>query len=298
MVDDSKVMIATLSSALEEKGYKVTFSLNGKDAIDWISNHKPSLIILDVEMPVMDGYETIKLLKADKETANIPVIFHTSLTKPEAIERLFNLGASDYITKPFIPVELFARIEKEINNIALQNKLQEKMSRLAEILAIDPLTKTSNKMHMTSIINAKLQKLANENRGVFSLMYIDIDNFNNFAKTHGIPESEIALKKCSMVFKRCIRDKDILSRWEADIFIILFPQIVNENLNKIATTIKENLEKVPFASHSNLSATISMVEVSESDTLNNILATLKIQNSKAKQQRKGSIIIADGRLLM
>ncbi len=291
-------MIATLSSALEEKGYKVTSSSNGKDAIDWINNNKPSLIILDVEMPVMDGYETIKLLKADKETANIPVIFHTSLTKPEAIEKLFKLGASDYITKPFIPVELFARIEKEINTIALQNKLQEKMSKLAEILSTDPLTKSSNKMHMTSLISAKLQKLASENRGVFSLLYIDIDNFNNFAKSHGIPESETALKRCRMVFKRCIRDKDILARWEGDIFIILFPQIVNENLNKIAMTIKESLEKVPFASHSTLSATMSMVEVSEPDTLSNILATLKIQNNKAKQQHKGSIIMADGRLLM
>ena len=85
-------------------------------------------------MPVMDGYETIAMLKSDRKTADIPVIFHTTLREPEVIERLFNLGASDYISKPFIPLELFARIEKEIKTITLQNKLKEKMSILAETL--------------------------------------------------------------------------------------------------------------------------------------------------------------------
>ena len=158
LVDDSKVIIAGLTSVLEKEGYKVTFSINGRDAINSINENKPTLIILDVEMPIMDGYETIQLLKKDKNTANIPVIFHTTLTKPEIVKKLFKLGAADYLSKPFIPEELLARVEKEVKNITLQNKLKEKMSKLAEVLSIDPITKTSNRMHMNSMINAKINR--------------------------------------------------------------------------------------------------------------------------------------------
>jgi len=297
VADDSKLAVTIINDMLTTKGYRVTTTTNGKDAINSIKSDKPDLIILDVQMPVMDGYETIKILKMDKHTESIPVIFSTALTKPEVITKLFELGASDYISKPFVPEELLARVEKEIKSIMLQNMLKEKISKLAELISTDELTRTSNKMHMTSIIKSKLQRLKAENKGSFSLMYIDINNFDSFAKINGITDSDNALKKIALLLKRSVRGKDTVSRWSGDIFIILFPQIVKEDLEKIAKKIRDSVEKLPFQSNTTLTCSISMAEIRTEETLDNILNNLKVNIRKAKSSHAGSIITTDGKLL-
>lgn len=298
IVDDSKTLVAMLDDILSLKGYKTFSSSNGKEAIEAINKDEPDLIILDVEMPIMDGYETLEILKKHKRTSDIPVIINTTLTKPEVIKRLFELGASDYISKPLVDEELIARVEKEIKNIMMSDILKEKIAKLAEVLSTDSLTKTSNKMHMTSIIKTKLEKFKLKNQGVFSLMYIDVDNFNSFSKIHGINDSQSAIKKISMLLKRSIRDKDILSHWNGDTFMILFPLIIVDDLNDIAKTISKKIKKLPFTSHTSLTCCITMIQVSTEDTLETVLNNLQTRMRDAKNAHTSSIIMTDGRLLI
>ncbi len=298
IVDDSNLVIESLKMLLEENGYKIESSLNGKDALIAIEKNKPDLIILDVKMPVMDGQETIKHLKKSKSTKDIPVIFHTALDKPDVINNLFELGACDYIIKPFIAQELLARVKKELKNITLQNMLTEKISKLAEILSTDSLTKTSNKMHMTSIIKTKLQNLNVQKKGIFSLIYIDIDNFNNFIKINGINTLDITIKKISMIIKRSIRTKDILSHWNGDEFMVLFQHINEDELNKIACTIRDNIAKAPFGSNSHLSCSITITQILDTQDINEVLDMLQSRMKEIKKTNKNSIIMSNGRLLV
>lgn len=298
VVDDSRTVVVMLTDLLQEQGYDVISTTNGKEALEQIDLNSPDLIILDVEMPVMDGYETMKRLKASSQTSNIPVIFHTTLTKAEVIKKLFELGASDYISKPFVPEELLARIEKEIKAINLQKLLKEKMSKLAEALSTDPLTRLHNKMHMISVINSKLKRLKAEKRGVFSLVYIDIDRFNDFTKVHGIIPAESAIKKVAMILKRTIRDKDTLAHWNGDVFMILCPQIVKEELDTMAKKIRDHIGKAPF-SGTNLTSTIAMIEVSTTDGIDKgiLLSRLESKIKEAKALSKELIISIDGKHL-
>lgn len=298
IVDDSNLVIQSLKILLEKNGYKIESSLNGKDALLAIEKNKPDLIILDVKMPIMDGQETIKHLKKSKSTKDIPVIFHTASDKPDVINNLFELGACDYIIKPFIAQELLARVKKELKNITLQNMLTEKISKLAEILSTDSLTKTSNKMHMTSIIKTKLQNLNVQKKGIFSLIYIDIDNFNNFIKINGINTLDITIKKISMIIKRSIRTKDILSHWSGDEFMVLFQHINESDLNKIASTIRENISKAPFGSNSHLSCSITITEILDNKDINEVLDILQSRMKEIKKTNKNSIIMSNGRLLV
>jgi diguanylate cyclase (GGDEF)-like protein len=298
IVDDSKSIIMLLSNTLKEEGYEVAHSINGQEAIRDIQSTLPDLIILDVEMPVMDGYETIKQLKSDKNTATIPVIFHTTLNEPKIIQKIFKLGASDYISKPFIREELLARVAKEINSITLQNKLKEKMSKLAELLSIDSVTGASNRMHMTSLINSKMKILSKENRGSFSLMYIDFDSFNNFSRKIGIIETEKSLRQFSNILKKSIRDKDVISHWGSDIFVILLPQITDEQLNGIAIKIRDTLEKFSFSQNNKLTCTIAMLEISLKSNIIEIFKTLSQRILTGKKMKRGSIFMTDGRLLL
>lgn len=290
VVDDSPLMVTALLNVLQPKRYKVTSSTNGKNALESITKDIPDIIILDVEMPVMDGYETIQHLKKNKKTANIPVIFLTSLNKPDIIKKIFDLGASDYISKPFVEEEILARIKKEIKNIMLQDMLKEKMSKLAELLSIDKLTRVSNQIHMTSLINTSLEKIKVEKKGSFSLMYIDIDSFNYFVKKHGIALSDIALKKIAMIIKRSIRDKDKLARWNGDTFIILFQNIKEDELDVIAKSIRDNIAQTPFDSDKHLTCSISTLEITKDLNISNIIKKLQNSMQSLKKTQKSSII--------
>ncbi len=290
IVDDSKVVIKSLAIVLQKEGYKVSFTTNGKNAIDAIHKNKPTLIILDVEMPIMDGYETIKNLKKYSDTATIPIIFHTTLRKPEVIKHLFELGASDYISKPFVKEELLARVEKEIHNIILRNALKEKMTKLGEVISKDTLTRTSNRIHMTSIINRRMDKLEKAQQGVFSLIYIDIDNFHLFNGLHGLKVSDRALHKFANVVKRSLRDEDVLSRWEADRFMVFLPQISHVRLKSIAQNIINDVAKAVFSPTTGLTCSIAMMELSVADNINHVMQMLQTRMKEAKGVRKSCIV--------
>ncbi len=289
IVDDSKLILVALTNTLKPQGYNVTYSMNGQDAIESIQKNRPSLIVLDVEMPIMDGYETIKKLKSNNETLNIPVIFHTTLTQPEVIKQLFQLGASDYIAKPFIAEELLERIAKEIKNINLQNQLKDKMSKLADVISRDTLTRSYNRIYITSVINRRMHMIERKNEDIFSLMYVDIDNFNKFNTLNGFVQSDRALQRFSKVLQSSLRENDILSRWEGDKFIVLLPHLTNKSLQLIAEKIMLNISKTAFSPTIGLSCSIAMIKVSMAEDISELLKKLKNKMKEIKQIKKGSI---------
>ena len=100
---------------LEREGYKVIWAKDGGEALESIKKNKPDLVILDIMMPVMDGYDVLKKVKEDEQLQNIPVIMLTAKGQDREIVRGFDLGSEDYIVKPFRPAELIARIRKVLN---------------------------------------------------------------------------------------------------------------------------------------------------------------------------------------
>ena len=111
IVDDTLQNIQVLGTVLREKGYQLNVAQNGKQALDMVHKVQPDLILLDVMMPEMDGHETCQHLKADPKTAEIPVIFLTAKVETDDIVKGFELGAIDYVTKPFSPLLLLTRAQ-------------------------------------------------------------------------------------------------------------------------------------------------------------------------------------------
>jgi DNA-binding response OmpR family regulator len=114
VVDDNPENLRLLGSVLETQGYATAMALNARDALAFAAGEKPDLILLDIMMPEIDGYETAKQLKNEKTTRDIPIIFLTAKTESEDIVRGFNAGAVDYVAKPFNTAELLARIRTHI----------------------------------------------------------------------------------------------------------------------------------------------------------------------------------------
>ncbi|MCP4689577.1 MAG: response regulator [Desulfobacterales bacterium] len=114
IVDDNPQNIRVLGNTLEEHGYEPAVFLSGQEALEFLLKEKPELILLDIMMPEMDGYEVCRYIKEDVTTKNIPVIFLTAKSETEDLVKGFEVGAADYVTKPFKAAELLARIKTHI----------------------------------------------------------------------------------------------------------------------------------------------------------------------------------------
>ncbi len=114
IVDDEPVNIQLLGNLLRKNNYEVEFALNGEKALEWINNKPFDLVLLDIMMPGMDGYEVCREIKKCIGTQHIPVIFITARTETRDVVKGFEAGGSDYVTKPFRAPELLARVKKEV----------------------------------------------------------------------------------------------------------------------------------------------------------------------------------------
>ncbi|HEY9836411.1 MAG TPA: response regulator, partial [Vampirovibrionales bacterium] len=132
LVDDRPDNLRLLLNILKDKGYKVRCVTNGAMALRVCLRHPPDLIFLDIQMPEMNGYEVCEQLKANPETAEIPVIFLSVIEETLEKVHAFNVGGVDYITKPFQVKEVVARVETQLQILRLQNKLKEQNIRLEQ----------------------------------------------------------------------------------------------------------------------------------------------------------------------
>ena len=134
IVDDNATNLSVLSQALKAAGYKVRIAVDGEDALAQVERHRPELILLDIEMPKMDGFETCRRLQANPETEGIPVIFMTALTETENKVKGLSLGAVDYITKPFEEAEVLARVKIHWRLKCLTDSLEQQVSDRTQAL--------------------------------------------------------------------------------------------------------------------------------------------------------------------
>ncbi|MBK7057351.1 MAG: response regulator [Leptospiraceae bacterium] len=125
IVDDSPKNIQVLGNILRDKGYNIYVATSGAQALELVKTETPDLILLDVQMPEMDGYEVCKRLKESGHTTKIPVIFLTANVETDDIVKGFEIGAADYITKPFQSLELLVRVKTQIENKKLKENLEE-----------------------------------------------------------------------------------------------------------------------------------------------------------------------------
>lgn len=136
-VDDVAENLELLARNLQRLGHKVLLATSGPQAIEIANAKLPDLILLDIQMPIMSGFEVCAKLKADADTKNIPVIFLTAKTEQDSIVEAFSLGAVDYILKPFYNEELFARVNthlrlKELSDeLVFKNKLIEEYEKIS-----------------------------------------------------------------------------------------------------------------------------------------------------------------------
>ena len=156
IVDDTQKNIQVLGTVLRKEDYQINVAQNGLQALESVEKVKPDLILLDVMMPELDGFETCKRLKESSQTKDIPVIFLTAKTETEDIVKGFELGGVDYVTKPFNTTELLVRVNTHLTLYHLQMKLEQRVAERTEELseALDEVVEAhqqTNQAHLETI---------------------------------------------------------------------------------------------------------------------------------------------------
>ncbi|MBF0119555.1 MAG: diguanylate cyclase [Desulfobacterales bacterium] len=235
IIDDNPKNLQVLGNIVKENGYKIAVAKNGKEAIDFTKKKKPDLILLDIMMPQMDGFETCNIIKADETTKNIPVIFITALSDSQSKVKAFELGGVDYIVKPFMREEVTARIRVHL-------QLRKAIQRLENMSITDEMTGAYNRRFSYQILSRQIMA-SKRNSENFVICYIDIDNLKKTNDTYGHKYGDILIKTIVNAFTKAIRSTDYLFRMGGDEFLILFSNCLLSEAENIMIRIHNSLNQ-------------------------------------------------------
>ncbi len=248
VVDDQPANLTTLLSFLKLQRFHVRIATSGKRALLALSEHPADIILLDVMMPDMDGFETCRRIKENKESADIPIIFMTSLDSVEDKVAAFEAGGIDYIIKPFQQGEILARInthitlrkkeqelEKALDEVTRQKKLLEKLSR------IDDLTGLYNRRHLNTVLKREFDR-SKRHKSALSCLLLDLDFFKKVNDTYGHEFGDIVIHKSATIILDSIRNSDFAFRFGGEEFLILLPQTGTEGAVQAAEKIRQRME--------------------------------------------------------
>ncbi|WP_303850122.1 diguanylate cyclase [Seleniivibrio woodruffii] len=254
IVDDNQQNLKVLGNILRENTkYGLAFAMNGFEALDFISTTKPDMVLLDVMMPDMDGYEVCRQIKKDPKTANIPVIFITAKTEAEDAVLGFEAGGVDYISKPFHETELLMRIRTHLDLKLSRDMLEEKNRELQgayetiEKLALtDSLTGLANRRSIMNQLAVEVSR-CDRNGGFFSLIMCDIDFFKRVNDTYGHDTGDYVLRNVADVMRANLRQQDIVSRWGGEEFLIMLPLTELEKAVSVAEKLREAIKSTEMS---------------------------------------------------
>ncbi|WKJ91398.1 diguanylate cyclase [Methylomonas montana] len=242
IVDDTPTNIQVLAENLIYD-YRVKVAVSGETALETIAlQGAPDVILLDVTMPDMDGYEVCRRLKEDPQTSTIPVIFVSALNGGEDEERGLNLGALDYITKPFYLPVVKARIRNHI-------RLKQMTDMLEAMAWIDGLTGVPNRRRFDQALESEWKR-ARRNHLPLAMILVDVDYFKAYNDCHGHGAGDICLKQVATLLAAMVsRSGDLVARYGGEEFVMLMPETDAEGARRIAEQLCLNIEsqQIPHA---------------------------------------------------
>lgn len=242
VVDDSEIICSVIRDILMSPSLHIEVVHSGEESIQLAKEIHPTLILLDIIMHGIDGYETCRILKNTPETKDIPIIFITGNNDSDSVLRGFEVGAADYVSKPFIAEELKARVKVHMYNIKIQRELQCLTKELSILATTDYLTKLYNRRYFME----QLEIYANTSQTPLSLILFDVDNFKKINDVNGHNAGDAVLVCISGILKLLLREEDIISRWGGEEIMICLPNTTSEKALSIANKIRNEIARYVY----------------------------------------------------
>jgi diguanylate cyclase (GGDEF)-like protein len=222
IIDDSPTAIRLLADMLSDVA-QITFATGGEAGLALARKNHPSLILLDVDMPLMDGYEVCHRLKADPDTCDIAVIFVTGESTMESEIRALNIGAVDFILKPLNQPVVRARVRTQL-------KLQQQAATLLRLANRDGLTGLFNRRYFDETVETEFQRLRRQKLPL-GLAFIDIDHFKLFNDRFGHQQGDQCLKQVAQILNDAtLRSGEFVARYGGEEFVAVLPHTTREQI--------------------------------------------------------------------
>lgn len=252
VVDDIPLNRKLQKTYLESVGYQVILANDGIEALQRIEQDSPDLILLDVMMPKMNGFQVCRRVKDTENTRFIPIIMVTALNEIEDKVKGIEAGADDFISKPFNKTELLARVKSLLRIKHLHDELELKVkelefaqSKLIQLAITDGLTELYNYRYFKEQLAQEIIRARRHNTNV-SIAMIDIDYFKNYNDTHGHPAGDLVLKTIADLLRNNIRKIDVAARYGGEEFALILVETDKQAAGYVADKIKNLIEQQKF----------------------------------------------------
>ena len=251
LVDDTPANLEIAVKILEQEHYDLYIADSGPRALELIDKIDFDLILMDIMMPDMDGFETYKRIREKEQHKDLPIIFLTAKVDIESMVKGFELGAVDYIRKPFNGLELKARVRNHVELKKIREEAEQKNKKLLEayealevIATTDPLTKLLNRREMLK--RMEYERVNYErSHSPFSIVIADIDFFKKVNDTYGHDCGDHVLMSVAELLQTNARKQDSISRWGGEEFLLMLPDTDANGAvilaEKLRTKIQESL---------------------------------------------------------
>lgn len=239
LIDDSEFVHRLLKARLKTEAIELAYASNGKIGIERAVELQPSLILLDLDMPVMDGFETIRHLVELNETKNIPIIVLSGNDTVQDKVTMFDMGAMDFISKPFELTELRARLRSSLRISSLLRMLEQKAQ-------IDGLSGLYNRACFEGRWEQEYDRSLRESSAL-SLAMIDIDHFKSVNDSFGHPAGDAVIEGVARILQRHLRPYDIACRYGGEEFVLILPSTTPDQAMGVCERIRSDCESTKWA---------------------------------------------------
>ena len=264
VIDDSEPIHKLVAARLRPEGLEVVCELDGERGIERAVSDPPDLILLDVELPDLDGFEVCRRMKEHPATRDVPIIFLTGTTSTDSKVRGLDLGAVDYVTKPFDQVELRARVRAALRTKRLQDILEQQSF-------LDGLTGLWNRAYMDRRMESELNVTRRYGRPL-SLVLADVDHFKAVNDTHGHLFGDVVLQGVAEALRAHARRSDIVNRYGGEEFAILLVDTDLHAAMYVAERLRVAIEERRFEVHGELQRVTASLGISCSRNLSGELS--------------------------
>ena len=235
VVDDDPQILATLKGLLEPWGLSVTTLNDPQQFWETLESCSPDLLILEMNMPILSGVDLCQIVRNDSRWGSLPIIFLTTHPNIETIDRVYSVGADDFVSKPIARSELVSRVINRLERIELLRNAAE----------IDRLTKLSNRHKSTQDLNKYLQLAARQNLPL-CLAVLDLDNLKAINERHGYSTGDMVMRQWGQLLRQTFRQNTVIARWEGDEFVVaLFDTTKAEGIQRL-TQLLATLQRRQF----------------------------------------------------
>ena len=241
VIDDSRLIAHVAKTILTKCEHEVILAQDGMAGLEAAKSERPDMILLDLIMPVMDGYQVCEQLKEEVSTKEIPIIMLTSKAEPADKVKGLEMGALDYVTKPFDEGELVARVNIQLRLKELHEALQEKNRQLQEMANRDGLTGLYNHRYFHEQLSKDFLR-ARRYHEFLSCVLLDIDYFKKFNDTYGHQTGDVVLSTLARVIEDSIRDSDLAARYGGEEFALILYHTDGPGAFHVAERLRQTVE--------------------------------------------------------